>query len=512
MGQPQRTASGPWTGKVLRDTAMLNGAALVGQLASVAQSLIVMRFLEPATYGIWLGLTIILTYGGFAHFGAEHGMGIRLPYFRGKSQSARAKGMADSVFIAWTVSALVVAAGVAIFAVTSRSITPIVRQGLLAIALLVPLNQQATFYSRWQGAALIDFRLSSILSVVQSWTSLVLVSVLVVWLGLRGVMIAAVAVSLVVFLVWRRDTAYRFQGRWSKRLLLQALQIGLPMTLVVLGGGLIQTVDRIVILSLLGAQSLGFYGVTSLGGGIVYGLIAQAGSAMGPHITMEMGRSSDSPRALEKFLVTPTIVFAYVSTFAIALLIVVIPPLVSLLLPKYVPGLSAFLFYIPGFYFLSIILTANTILTLLLIARGKQRFVLYLQGSGIAIEAGLAFLLIKAGLGLRGAALGSTAAYAFYGIGILGFAAHQVLQSRREAVRLLGRVLTPAVVVFPTIIAVHIMTDTFMAGNLPGAVGLQLAALAAMCAILYGTFDRQVGVAAFALDLRDALRRRLTRG
>ena len=78
------------------------------------------------------------------------------------------------------------------------------------------------------------------------------------------------------------------------------------MTLVALGTGIIQT-DRIVILPLLGAQSLGYYGVTSLGGGAVYGLIAQAGSVMGPHITVEMGRSSDSPRALKRFLVTPTI-------------------------------------------------------------------------------------------------------------------------------------------------------------------------------------------------------------
>jgi O-antigen/teichoic acid export membrane protein len=512
MHSPPQVVERPWRNKVLKDTAMLNGAAVVAQLAATAQSLAIMRLLGPATYGIWLGLTIILTYGGLSHFGAEHGMGIRLPYFRGKGQDRRARAMADSVFIAWTVSAVLIASGVAIFAVMSKSLTPLVRDGLLAIALLLPLNQQATFYSRWQGAALTDFKLSSILSVVQGWASLVIVVPLAIWLGLKGVMMGSVAVAFLVYLIWRRGTAYRFQRRWSIGLLWQAVRVGFPMTLVVLGGGLIQTIDRIVILSLLGARSLGYYGVTSLGGGVVYGLISQAGSAMGPHITVEMGRSADSPRALERFLVTPTIVFAYVSTFAIALLIVVIPPLVALLLPKYNPGLRAFLIYIPGFYFLSIILTANTILTLILIARRQQRIVLYVQGGGIAIEAGLAFALIKAGFGLEGAALASTTAYAFYGIGILYLAAKQVLQSRRAIVGFLGRVLTPAFVVFPLIIAAHVWADTHLTGQPATAIALQLALLAATAGVLFRTLDRQVGVAAFALDIRDTLRRRVTPG
>ena len=486
---------------------MLNGAALLAQLAAIAQSLVVMRLLGPATYGIWLGLTIILTYGGFAHFGAEHGMGIRLPYFRGKGQDSRARAMADSVFIAWTISAILIASAVAIFAAVSTSLTPLVREGLLAIALLLPLNQQATFYSRWQGAALTDFKLSSILSIIQGWASLVLVLPLVFWLGLHGVMIASVAVAFLVYVTWRRGTAYRFQRRWSIGLLWQAVRVGFPMTLVVLGGGLIQTIDRIVILSLLGARNLGFYGVTSLGGGLVYGLISQAGSAMGPHITIEMGRSADSPRSLERFLVTPTIVFAYLSTFAIALLIVVIPPLVALLLPKYAPGLPAFLIYVPGFYFLSIILTANTILTLVLIARRKQRVVLYVQGGGIAIEAGLAFVLIKAGFGLEGAALASTAAYAFYGIGILSLAAKHVLLSRAAIMGFMTRVLTPAIVVFPIIIAAHAWADTHLAGQRASGIALQLAVLAASAGVLFPTLDRQVGLGAFAREIRHTLRR-----
>ena len=508
----QTTPPTAWRNKVLRDTAMLNGAALTAQGAGVVQSLIVMRLLEPRVYGIWLGLVIILTYGGLAHFGTEHGIELRLPYFRGKNQSGRASAMADSVFLVWTISTLFVAAGVAIYALVSKQSSPLVREGLLAIAVLLPLNQQANFHSRWQGAALTDFKLSSALSVLQSWVSLLVIVPLVYFMGLRGLMIGTVLVSSLVCAVWLRASAYRFRGRWSRRLVWQAVRVGLPMTLVVLGGGLIQTIDRLVILSVLGATSLGYYAVTRLGGGIVYGLMAQAGSAMSPHISAEMGRSRDAPQSLERFLVVPTIVFAFVSTFAIALLIVVIPALVTLWLPKYSPGLGAFLIYIPGFYFLGIIITANTILTLVFIARRRQRHVLYVQAGAIVLEGSLAFVLLKTGSGLRGAAIGSTVAYAVYGLAILSMAARQVLGSRALALRFLGRVLAPFVTVIPVMIVAHDLSVSIFPDRLIPGLAIQTAVLAIITAAMLPVFNRQVQFRPLAVEMRNSVRARLKKG
>ena len=497
-----------WRNKVLKDTAMLNVAAVIAQLASVGQSLIVMRLLGPATYGTWLGLSILLTYGGLAHFGSEHGLGIRLPYLRGKRQMARAEAMTDSVFMVWTASTLLLSVAIVIYAMTWAKVSFLTRQGLFAIALLLPLYQQAAFYSRWRGAALTDFRLSSILSVVQSWASLIFVVPLVALLGLRGLMIGSVAASLLVMLAWIRESGYDFRGRWSLRLYWQTIRVGLPMTLVVLGGGLVQTTDRVVILWLLGATPLGYYGVTSLGGGLVYALIAQAGSAMGPHITLEMARSGDTPQSLERFLVAPTIAFAYVASFAIALVIIVIPVFVRFLLPNYTKGLTPFLIFVPGFYFLSIILTANTILTLILIARRKQRLVLYVQGAAILSEAVLAFAFIKAGLGLNGAALASTIAYALYGLGILILAATYVLHRRPAILGFIGRVLTPAIVVFPLILTVRLVTERFISDNPVASAAIQLVALAVIAAALFRTLDRQVPIRALATEARATLRNR----
>lgn len=494
-------------GKVLEDTAMLNAATLGAQIAGLCQSLIVMRLLEPSVYGIWLGLTILLTYGGFAHLGTEHGIELRVPYFRGKGQSARSGAMADSVFLVWTTSTLVLSASVAIFAALStRSL--LVRQGLFAIALVLPLNQQATFYSRWHGAALSDFKLSSILAFFQSWMSLIVVVPLVFFLGLRGVMIGAVAVAALVYLGWLRMSSYRFRGRWSTRLYWQALRIGLPMTLVVLAGGLIQTVDRVVILALLGPTSLGYYGVTSFGGAIVYSLMAQAGSAMSPHITAEMGRSGDSPHSLARFLAVPTIAFAYIGTFAIATLIIVIPAVVTIWLPKYAPGLNAFLLFVPGFFFLGIMITANTVLTLILIARRQQRIVLYVQAAVIAVEGGLGYVLVKNGFGLEGAAFASTLAYACYGLVVVLMAAGTVFRTRAELTGFVMAVLAPFAIVLPPMLIVHLVVLRLLPDHLLARLLVESAVLAALFGAVWPRLNRHVALGAVAVEIRNNVRAR----
>lgn len=496
-----------WRKKVLKDTAMLNASALTSQMAALLQSLIVMRLLAPKVYGIWLGLTIILTYGGFAHLGTEHGIVLRIPYLRGKGMNARSGAMADSVFLVWTIATLLIAAGVAVFAAVSNR-SPLVRLGLYSIALVLPLNQQANFYARWHGAALTDFRLTSVLSVFQSVVSLLVIVPLVFLFGLRGLMIGAVIVAALVYVGWVRSSSYRFRGRWSVALYWQALRFGLPMTLVVLAGGLIQSIDRIVILSLLGATSLGYYGVTSFGGSILYGLMSQAGSAMSPHITAEMGRSGDSPHSLANFLVVPTMAFSYIATFTIALLMVVIPPIVTVLLPRYSPGLTAFLIYVPGFYFLGVIITANTVLTLLLISRRRQRVMIYVQGIVIALEGGLAFLLIKAGAGLEGAAFASTFAYACYGLSVLVMAARQVFRSSAEISSFLTAVIKPFAVVMPImLLARWAVVDLLPIGPAVGLV-IEITLLGAILAAMWSEINRQIALLPVALELRDSLRAR----
>jgi len=205
----------------------------------------------------------------------------------------------------------------------------------------------------------------------------------------------------------------------------------------------------------------------------------------------------------------PTVVFAYVAAFAIGLLIIVIPFLVTVFLPKYTPGLGAFLIYVPGFYFLGIILTANTILTLILISRRRQRFVLYVQGAAVGLEAGLAILFVKTGLGLEGAALASTVAYAFYGVTILALAAKYVLPAGKERMSFLVSVLIPFLAIIPLMLATHFFAGWVFPASLAPGVVLELVVLTAIAGSIYPLLDRLVPMRPVVAEVRNSVRARL---
>ena len=79
--------------KIVRDTVLLNASSILSQALLFLQSLVVMRILDPAAYGVWLGLTVFVTYGGYAHLGLEHGLGFKLPYYRARDEIDRVQGM-----------------------------------------------------------------------------------------------------------------------------------------------------------------------------------------------------------------------------------------------------------------------------------------------------------------------------------------------------------------------------------------------------------------------------------
>ena len=461
----------------------MNVAAILAQGAGMLQSLVVLRLLDPAVYGIWVGLMIVLSYGAYAQLGLEYGLGLLLPLYRGRNEPARVDALTDTVFGSWSIVTALVSTGVIVFALVTNPTNELVRWGLITVAIQLLLNQQAGFFARWHGAALMDFTTPSLFVVVQSLVSLAVVVPLVYIFGLKGLMLGVLIAAGIVCAGWYAKSPYRFHRLWTRELLRDALSVGFPVMLVTFAGGLIQTIDRLIILSFLGATALGYYGVTTLASGFLYGLLAQAGGAIAPHIGHELGRSGYESGGLRRFLIAPTIAFAYVSTVMIALLLVGIPPIVRLLLPKYVPGLPAFVLFVPGFFFLAIILTANNILNNIFVVRREKRFMLYIQAIAIAVEAALAVSFIRLGFGIRGVALASTASYAVYGLMILVGATRHVIPGNQNQLQFIALVFLPAIAAIPVLGALFLV-GTEARHNHPLGAAIVQSAVVLLCAVL----------------------------
>jgi O-antigen/teichoic acid export membrane protein len=414
-----------------------------------------MRFLDPAMYGLWLGLLLVLTYGGYVHMGMEHGMNLRLLYYQGRRNAERVRQIQDTTFTTWTFLSLVFSFCVLGYVSLVHQPSTVQKLGLVVISGIIICEQQIAFLARWQTSFLKDFSLVSMSNILKSILSFTILIPLACLYDVSGVIVGSLVVSNVMMIFWWLRTSYRPHIRLTWDVLWEILRIGFPMLLVVIGGVLVETVDRLIILNLLGTASLGYYGITSFGGSSVYRLLAQAGSSMVPHMVEDMGRYDSDPQSLLKYLIKPTLIFSYMSVIMITFLILLVSFLVEWMLPRYLPGMRAFYIFTPGFFFLSIIITANNILNLILIAKRQQRFVIYIQSIAIIIEVFFAIILIRFGLSIEGVALASVLTCAFYGFSVLSMAGHYVILDWQARFRFLGDVLVPfiyALAVVPLVI------------------------------------------------------------
>jgi O-antigen/teichoic acid export membrane protein len=414
--------------KIIDDTFFLNIALVISQILSIIQSFFILRFLDPIKYGIWLSVMLFLNYGAYSHIGTVYGMVIKMLYYKEQKEYNKLKIIQDTGYTSWTIFTIIFCIFFFIYMLFDDSLNNFKLFSIIIIVCMLFVEQQTTFLIQWQTSYNKNFKLMGKSNMIRSILSFITIIPLAYFFNVFGVMIGTLFVYILVYIYWRVNSEFRPTISISYKALKEILIIGMPTLVVVLSGALIQNVDRLVILRMLGSVYLGYYGITALGGATVYGLLSQAGSTMGPHIVEDFAKSGDSPSVLGKYLIKPTLIFSYISTFLISNLIIFVPYFVSLFLPKYQPGINSFYLMIPGFFFLSIILTASNILSIILISKSKQHFIFYIQVTTIAIQILLSYFLIKVGYKIEGVAIASTISSAFYGLSILYLSLHYVLR------------------------------------------------------------------------------------
>lgn len=496
--------------KIIADTMRLNASGLVVQGLGMLQSILLIKFLEPEILGLWVTALLVLNYANYASLGIEHGMALRLPYYRGRGETGKSVVASDSAYVAWSLLSLFCAGLVGLHA-TFGNHSAEMRFALGAIAIVIPLTQQHAFFSRWQTSVPVDFSVGMKVVMLQGVLSFAVVVPMAYVNGLRGALLGTILVNAVIALLWVRLSSFRFQKHMSLSALRELVHAGFPMLLLVIGGVLVQTVDRVVIIQELGSASLGYYAITGLGGNALYGFLSQAGSAMSPHIVEESGRNVGVPERLEKYLVRPTLLFAYVSAILLLFVAAAVPMLVRTFVPKYLPGVSAFYAFVPGFFFLAITLTAGNILALLMIERRQARVPVYLQAAVILIQAAGAILAVRVGIGLAGVAVASTLSYAVYGSAMLLLTARLVLSPA-------GRVAFFTEISLPFLIAciggaILFWSTGFFVGSQPVLRGIaDIAGASLLAALLVMTAVRRLSLADGIGALLSIARGRLAAG
>ena len=382
---------------IFKQTLHLSIANVASQGARFLKNFILAGLLGPVYFGLWNGLQVFLIYGTNAHLGVLHAMAREIPMSRGAGMDEKIPTLASTGL---TVSLLTsIAAAVLITAAVLLSMGA--QAELLTILLLLPvlISQQVFLFYQFLLRADDEFgSLSRVLAITAVLE--LLVSLAFVYLfGFNGVLLGLIAgqgIGILIAFVSKRRVRLRFEIDYT--MMRSLLQTGFPIMLTVLGYYLLTTIDRLLIITIAGSETLGYYALGSLAITALAYVPITINQVMYPKFAERFGSTQD-PAALSGYLRIPTLATAHTMGFLLGAVIIGLP-LVELLLPKYAPGIPAARILLAGSYFLS--LPGSSVSFLLTIGRQTQ-YLVFLAGA-IALGALLDVTVLSFGWGIEGVA------------------------------------------------------------------------------------------------------------
>jgi len=402
--------------QVIDHTARYAASVVLAQIALFVGGFAIARFLGPTHYGLWNGLQLILLYASYSQLGIVNALNRELPLRRGKGELAQAERVRSTTLGAVLVTALIAGGAILAYSIIAASRhSPLVILGLRFVGLLVILQQIYT-YSEICFRTNHEFGVVSKLRLYRTVLDVSLAVFLTYAFDLEGRLWSATLTFIVIlaYILWQHPVPFRptFDLKEAAKL----IAIGLPIMMVGLVYGLLQSIDRVLILAFLNPTHLGYYaiGLTAASVlGIIPGVI---GEILYPRFAERYGETN-SALQLKDYVLTPTYLLAHLLPVFLGTLYLLIPYTILMALPKYAPAIGPARILILGSFFLGVAGCASDFLNTI----NKQAMNLMAQITSLAVAISFTYAFLRLGWGIQGVALATVLTSFLYSIALLGY-------------------------------------------------------------------------------------------
>jgi O-antigen/teichoic acid export membrane protein len=436
---------------LLRSAGQFSAATLFAQAAGLARTYLAARLLGPTVYGTWLGLRLIVDYGNHLHLGAISGMHREVPLSRGRADQHEVESARETAFAFTLYTGLfgMMACAAAAFFVRDA----LERSILLAIAVVLLVNQLRAYYVTLLKADN-RFREASVGSGLGSAAALGSVP-FIYFFGMAGFVWGLVGMLCVEtgYLVWCAGVP---SPRLSAPMLKRLLAFGVPTTMIAFAEVLLSSVDRTVILEKLNAEQLGYYSVAFIGATFLVGVATVPTAVLYPRLSEQFGRTGRASELL-RYVAEPLRLAGVGFAALIGAMVLALPALVHLFLPKYVVGIRAAQITIIGNYGVAVAgIACNAFLAL---DRQRLYLAIMLLSSGASYV--LARLMVYVAPGLNAVAVGCSAGmFIFLLLAIFG-ACYVMEQRLAASARLAAAALAPIVYAGAAVAGIEYLLSSF---------------------------------------------------
>jgi len=323
----------------LREFVRFGSSTGFVQVSRVVSGLVVAAIVDPAAWGNWYLLNLIIAYGALTQLGALNGMNREVPSALGRGRVTEAVDLRRSalgvvLLTTGVATILLLGLGLLIPAVT------VTNAFLLTIALLFA-NQIYTYVVTSLRSTTLFNDLAR-LQFVQAiaYPSLSISGAFV--LGIPGFILGQITTLALTSLAASGTHSVAWRPKFNRTLIRRLIAVGFPIMLVGLIHTLFATVDRWVIVGHLGSEDLGYYSLAIMALSAVALLPQVLSQQFYPRMAYAWSATRDASElrrlATRQRLYTFAAVVPVVGLMALAT-----PPLVRALLPQYSPGIPAVL-------------------------------------------------------------------------------------------------------------------------------------------------------------------------
>jgi len=232
---------------------------------------------------------------------------------------------------------------------------------------------------------------------------------------------------LIVLLYWMIKGAYIFPYKISLATIKKCFFFGIPVLAIGILDSCTVSIDRMFIAINMKEAQLGYYALGIMISGMV-SLIPGSVASVLYSTMLENYSVNNDPKDVKSLLVGPIRVMWAIIILLIGFSIIAIPCLIHLFIPKYIPSIPIVQMLLFGSFFMS----SSQVPGMFLIAVNRQRFLIMLQLTSIALVSLVDWLLIHLGYGLTGVATGTICGYLVYGLGYTSIALYMATGKREE--------------------------------------------------------------------------------
>lgn len=395
--------------RIFKDYFVFSAGSYISQAIGMLAGFLMRIFLEPYYMGIWQGVNVIKSYASYTNLGVSRSAAREIAYFGGKKDKAKAEELKNTGFTFSLIMILLLGLGCIIFAFNQKAhLNSYIFWGFLAVGVIVVL-------SRLEGYVVTVLRAKkkfvpeSAGKVCSSLLNLVLIIIVVRHFKLYGLYVSHIMVLLAGLTVYMYLGKETFRFSLNLEDLRHLIKIGIPLVLLGFMFVNLTNVDRIVIIKMLGLEKMGLYSIAIMMGNIVHNIANMGSIVLYPRFQETYAKNDDKKEVFS--VMTKTIKVLWLPLLAIVLLgVLVFPPLVRMLLPKYTGGIEAMKIFLFGIYFLSLAMFCSNFLVTI----NRQTVSLVACVAVVLINLSLNIILVMKGFGIEGVAAATSISYFIY--------------------------------------------------------------------------------------------------